>query len=127
MRIRNFFNYKAKAIISVIGGFILHLVVGEYYLWGNINIYFTSYYRLISEPDLQTSKSVLLVPIIDFIGTFSMFMAPIIISKIGLRPTVFIMGMAIAVNLLLCSFMPNFISFMLLFGIVFGFAFGVLW
>ena len=37
---------KIKAIISIAGGFLTHLVLGTFYLWGNISLYATSYFRL---------------------------------------------------------------------------------
>jgi hypothetical protein len=120
-------SYKTKGILSIIGGFIMHLSLGGFYLWGSINIYFTSYYRIISEPDLQTSKSVILAPIIDFLAALSMFNASFFISKLGLRGTSLVMGLAIALMVFLCSFMPNFLSYILLFGLVYGYVFGVLW
>lgn len=54
-------NYEG--ISSVIGGFILHLVIGCFHLWGVINIYVTSYYRLKGEKYLNISLTSGLFPV----------------------------------------------------------------
>lgn len=35
---------KTKGILTVLGGFLIHLNLGTLYMWGNINIYVRSYY-----------------------------------------------------------------------------------
>ena len=34
-----------KGIATVLGGFCIHLVIGAQFVWGNIAVYVTSYYR----------------------------------------------------------------------------------
>ena len=36
----------SKGVLAVIGGCLMHFILGTLYIWGNINIYITSYYRL---------------------------------------------------------------------------------
>jgi len=38
---------------SVISGFVIYLVIGNYYLWGNITVYVTSYFRNIKNHNLS--------------------------------------------------------------------------
>ena len=45
----------ADGILCLIGGVLIHLSIGTIYLWGNINVYVTSYYRLSSDPNLSLS------------------------------------------------------------------------
>lgn len=35
---------KTKGILSVLGGFMMHLVLGTVYIWGAVNVYVRSYY-----------------------------------------------------------------------------------
>lgn len=35
---------KTKGLLVVLGGFMIHLILGTLYMWGNINIYIRSYY-----------------------------------------------------------------------------------
>lgn len=43
-----FQNYKFRAFLSVIGGFMIGMAIGLMYLWGIIAIYATSYFRIVS-------------------------------------------------------------------------------
>ena len=49
-------------ILNVIGGISIHLMLGTVYLWGNINIYITSYFRLNGNPDLSITSSKYIFP-----------------------------------------------------------------
>ena len=46
-----------KGILNIIGGMLVSLTIGTVYLWGNINIYITSYYRLHGNPNLKLTSS----------------------------------------------------------------------
>jgi len=61
--------------VSLVGGFLIHLVIGPYInlgtfsLWGSLNIYVTSYYRLHSDPELTLEIASLIFPLIGiFLG-----------------------------------------------------------
>ncbi|EGR28002.1 major facilitator superfamily protein, putative [Ichthyophthirius multifiliis] len=45
------YQSKKAAYNSVFGGFLIHIMIGTFYLWGNINTYITSYLRQYN-PDL---------------------------------------------------------------------------
>lgn len=34
-----------RAILSVIGGILIHIILGTIYTWGNLNMYIISYVR----------------------------------------------------------------------------------
>ena len=36
-------SIKQKGVISLLGGFLIHLTLGTVFLWGNINVYLRSY------------------------------------------------------------------------------------
>ena len=36
-------DFLDNGLIVLMGGFLIHLVLGAIYLWGSINIYITSY------------------------------------------------------------------------------------
>ena len=55
-------NKNLKGYLSILGGILIHIVLGTVYLWGNIKIYITSYYRLGENPDLSISSSSLVFP-----------------------------------------------------------------
>jgi hypothetical protein len=43
--IEGFDKFTLKATSSLIGSFIVHLVAGSQYAWGNMSPYIVSYYR----------------------------------------------------------------------------------
>lgn len=58
----------SRGIVSIIGGFLVALVIGTSYLWGIISLYITSYFR-IAEGNLNlTQESTALVFPFMFFG-----------------------------------------------------------
>lgn len=55
-----------RAYSSYIGGFLTHLVMGSFYLWGNLSIYVASFYRYNGYPDIETSTVQEVFPLIYF-------------------------------------------------------------
>ena len=53
---------KYRGILCVIGGVLLHLTLGTIYLWGNINVYIISYYRLHYDDTLSITTSNFVFP-----------------------------------------------------------------
>lgn len=53
----------ADGILCLIGGILIHLSIGTIYLWGNINVYVASYYRLSSDPNLSLSETTFIFPL----------------------------------------------------------------
>lgn len=39
------FKENREGYLALLGGFLIHIMIGTFYLWGNINIYVTSYLR----------------------------------------------------------------------------------
>ncbi|CAI2368758.1 unnamed protein product [Moneuplotes crassus] len=117
---------KAKGILCVIGGLILHIVFGCLYLWGNIQVYVTSYlYKYdtsITLDDtstvfiLQNAFKVICVPLatflIDFIPPWSTSLIGGVISMGGVFASTY------ATNLYLFIFL-----YPILFGIGTGFCY----
>ena len=66
-------NHKLKAVLNIIGGILTHLTIGTVYLWGNISIYVTSYYRLHNYPNMNIFKVNILrfpTPLLYSLGLF---------------------------------------------------------
>ncbi len=49
-------SLKTKGIMSLCGGFLIHLILGTFYLWGNVNVYVSSYLHYHGNPDLNNSS-----------------------------------------------------------------------
>ncbi|EGR29142.1 major facilitator superfamily protein, putative [Ichthyophthirius multifiliis] len=52
-----------KGSLTILGGFLTHLVCGAIFNWGTLNIYMTSYFRTQGDQDLQISTGVAIYPI----------------------------------------------------------------
>lgn len=49
---------QTKGVSSVIGGFLIHLILGTFYTLGNVNTYLTSYLRNRIDPELTYASSI---------------------------------------------------------------------
>lgn len=49
---------QVKGISSVIGGFLIHLILGTFYTFGNVNTYLTSYLRVHVDHDITYASSI---------------------------------------------------------------------
>lgn len=56
----------SRGIISILGGFLIALVIGTTYLWGIISIYITSFYRLVDNPTLESEVTAMVFPFMIF-------------------------------------------------------------
>lgn len=118
-------NYRG--ISSILGGFILHLVIGCFYLWGVINIYVTSYYRLHGEPTLKSSLTSGLFPVFLLFVGITFFFGVKLAKKIGLKLVCVLESLLMTLAIFISSFMPDFWSFMFFYAIVYGLGSGLLY
>jgi len=49
--------------MTLIGGFLIHTVLGCLYLWGNISGYVISYFHYNGVPDIQNTAAIQVIPI----------------------------------------------------------------
>lgn len=122
-----FSQKKWKGVLILLGGSLVHLVLGSFYLWGNINVYVTSYYRIHSDNSLTiTLASALFCLMLLGISIGFFFGVPLAI-KCGYRVVSLCETFLIAVCVFVSSFMDNFWLFVLFYGILFGFLSGLLY
>ncbi len=113
--------------LSVFGGILIHLTLGTIYLWGNINVYITSYYRLHFDNSLSLTTSSFIFPSWYFFQTLGMYLATIVGNRLGFKRTAVLAMLSFAGVTFLCSFIENFTLFMAIYGtlpaIALGFAY----
>lgn len=63
-----FDTITSRGVTSIIGGFLIALVIGATYLWGIISLYITSYFRITSGDTTLTSETTALVFPFMFFG-----------------------------------------------------------
>ena len=109
-----------KGYLVLIGGFLIHLVLGSFYLWGVINVYVTSYYRLHSDSSLELKITSALFCFMLLAISLTFFFSLSTIKRFHPRIVVTIEMILISVTVFVSSFMPNFWLFMIFYGIIFG-------
>ncbi|KAM3132172.1 hypothetical protein pb186bvf_015767 [Paramecium bursaria] len=76
---------QTKGYLCILGGFLTHLMVGAFYLWGNISLNVTSYYRYHGYDDIKSSTVSLVFPTIYFGIAFGSYMGVSFARKYGYR------------------------------------------
>jgi MFS family permease len=107
-----------KGFLTIIGGILIHITLGTIYLWANINIYITSYFRLGNNPTLSVSSSSFIFPCWFVFQAFGMFYGVKVAKRIGFKVTALISMLGFASTIFLASFMKDFWIFMLIYGIL---------
>ena len=75
----------AKGISSVVGGFLIHLILGTFYTLGNVNTYLVSFLKKRVDPDITYASSIWLNAAF-MLGQGTLMMAGgILENKIGPR------------------------------------------
>ena len=54
---------KLHGYLTVIGGMLVHLYVGNVYLWGNIGPYVISYYRDLGDQNATVKNAICVIPV----------------------------------------------------------------
>ena len=118
---------KSKGFLIILGGCLVHLVLGSFYLWGNINVYVTSYYRIYSDHSLTLTVSSALFCLMLLGISIGFFFGMSVSSKFGFRLSALIETLLIAVSIFVSSYMENFWLFVIFYGIIFGLLSGLLY
>jgi MFS family permease len=112
-----------KACSSIIGGFLTHLVLGTFYLWGNISLYATSYYRWNGNPGLESATMQYVFPFV-YLGIFmGGFMGLPLARRIGHRITSGSIILVYFTSVILAS-KSSFLEFIITMGFLPGFCVG---
>ncbi|KAF7489345.1 putative MFS-type transporter YhjX [Sarcoptes scabiei] len=95
---------QTKGVSSVIGGFLIHLILGTFYTLGNVNTYLTSYLRNRIDPELTYASSIWINAAFLLGQGTLMMVGGILENKIGPRLTCFIGSMIFSVSVGLTYF-----------------------
>ncbi|KAL4482857.1 hypothetical protein ABPG74_018883 [Tetrahymena malaccensis] len=117
---------KQKGYITLIGGFILELVTGTSFLWGQFNVYITSYFRQKDDQNLHLSIGGAIFPLM--MGTFAAGI-PIGIKTIKLfgsaRLCCMFFSFLASVAVFISSYSQKFWQFVFIYGVIHGFIQGI--
>lgn len=116
-----------KGIISIIAAVVINLVLGSFYLWGSINIYVASYYKINYDPELQTDITSMCFPIMAVACNLVVPISLKLCERLGLRLHCFIFSVVMSACVFVSSYMTSFWYFVLLYGVGFGFGSGMIY
>jgi len=54
---------RRNGILTVVGGILIHLMIGNLYLWGNIEPYVISYFHRKGDTSLKHHNGILIIPL----------------------------------------------------------------
>ena len=113
-----------RAYLVLLGGFCLHLYLGCFYLWGNISVYFTSYFHQF-DPSLTVETTYCFIPIEQVAHMSFNPVSAYLYKKIG--PTAcIILGASVGlIGQFASSFVTNFWAFVILYAVVYGVGIGL--
>jgi len=109
---------------TALGGFMVHMVLGTVYLWGNITPIVTSYLRKFDSSLTYTDTIFVYITALMFNG-ISMLCSGYVEKLVGTRACVLIGGYMVAVAALLASYASSLHFLLLTQGILFGTGFGI--
>jgi OFA family oxalate/formate antiporter-like MFS transporter len=105
--------------LAIFGGFLMHTVVGSFYQWGIVNIYYTSYFKL-TDPTNTLEKNAIVFPLMMFCVGLTM--------RLGLgfseltHPLIALLVNYIikSLTVLISSYMTTMWGFLAIYGIIFS-------
>ena len=74
---------------TLIGAFLVHVVVGSQYAWGNMSPYIVSYYRNIGHEHVNQSQFYAILPIIVVVSTLTFPLGMYLTNQYGSRKVIF--------------------------------------
>jgi len=117
---------KAKGILCVVSGMLSQGVLGIVPIWGNVNIYITSYLRA-ADSTVTMESTYIVFPITITMSAFCMLLGSYLIEKINPRIQMALGGLCVSLPLLICSFTTNYLLFVFLYSVIIGLGFGLLY
>jgi MFS family permease len=108
----------------VLGGFIIHCVLGTLYIWGNITVYVTAYLRRF-DPSI-TYNDTIMIYALQLCGQGStMFIGGLIDGKMGVKFTCMLGGFIVISSTFCSAFCTSLYSLLFFDGIMFGVGIGI--
>ncbi|EAS03508.1 MFS transporter (macronuclear) [Tetrahymena thermophila SB210] len=112
--------FKTKGYITLAGGFLIHFILGTFYLWGNMGSYIASYLQNDGQ-DYTNNDVGAVFPFMMLAINIGILFGVTIAKKIGFRLLCLICSFFIGVGIFTSSFaLKNFALFTFLYGFVFG-------
>lgn len=115
-----------KGIMCLFGGFCIHLFLGCLYLFGNIQVYITSYLH-IYDPSVTLNSTLIIAPTLTLCQGLTVFFGPYLLNYIGPR-WIILFGCSVCLGgLLASSYVTSLPAFVILYGVYYGLGLGVVY
>lgn len=113
------FSLQRKGYLSVLGGILLNIVLGSFYLWGTLNIYVVSYFKL-RDSSFKLENTLFVFPLMSFATHLAAPLSVKVCEKIGFRVHLSICLLCVCLSHFLAFYTETFIGFLMIYGILFG-------
>ena len=118
------FSPTTKGILWLIAGFTIHLFLGCLYLFGNIQVYLTSYLHKYDE-SVTLNSTLMIGPILGVTQGTVIFVGPYLLKELDPRLVIIFGSLLAFIGLISSSFVTNLYAFSFLFGAFYGWGLGV--
>jgi hypothetical protein len=105
---------------------LLQATIGVVQIWGNINVYVTSYLR-VADPSIRMQDTFFVFAGSILIGAIFMQLASYMIEHMHPRIQTLIGGLSLIIPLYVCSYLVNYYAFLGLYTLGNGVSFGILY
>ncbi|EGR29136.1 major facilitator superfamily protein, putative [Ichthyophthirius multifiliis] len=117
-----------KGYLTLLGGFTMHLACGALYMWGTLNVYITSYFRLVDDPTLSIETGASIFPVMMCCVATGMPLGVRAVKRFrSARLYCYCAGAAATFCIYISSFVLSFYQFILIYGIMFGIITGTMY
>ncbi|EAS00158.1 oxalate/formate antiporter (macronuclear) [Tetrahymena thermophila SB210] len=118
---------KTKAIMTLIGGFLLLLMNGSIFLWGQLNVYVTSYFRQKDDPDLELGVAGTVYPVMMISLATGIPLGIKLVKLFGqARYNLLICSIISSLMVIISSYTQKFYQFAIVYAVLHGFAQGTI-
>lgn len=123
-------SYRLNVLRTLIGGFLVHGMVGTMFSWGNLTVYVTSYFRAYgTNPNITYTETVYILSTYGSLLGFTAMIGGWLHQKIGVRLSTLLGSLIVSGGVALSAYTlrMGFIPFLLSYGLSFGLGTGIVW
>ncbi|CAI2368754.1 unnamed protein product [Moneuplotes crassus] len=115
-------KHYIRGFICIFGGICIHLFLGCLFLYGNIQVYITSYFH-IYDPSINLNKTVIIATIMGVLQGLTVIFGPFVMKRVHPKLILLVAGSIGVGGIFGSTFMTNFTYFAMLFSL-FGLSMG---
>ncbi|EAS03514.3 MFS transporter (macronuclear) [Tetrahymena thermophila SB210] len=123
----NKLDFRSKGKLGVLGGFLIHSVLGSMYIWSNLCEYVSAYYVQQQHQDLTTKQANIVFPISLLFSPLGIFFGVRFADKYGQKKVAFLSALGISLSVILSSFATKYWVFVIFYGITNGISMGFIY